>query len=217
VSHDHSTLKQWAAAYVLGALEPVERAEFERHLNACASCQAEVSGLAGLPSLLARAAPDRVDDQAAVDRLTERATTLVQRDFVRQQAAGRRWKYSALGLVAATVVLLVALASTVMSGRTEDGGRSVALEPGAASGTVHVDDRPWGTEISLELQGLEHRSEYYLWAIGSDGSWSAAATWASTPGGVAILTGATSMPLDELDQVLVTSADRADILAVAKP
>jgi hypothetical protein len=48
---------QWDAAYVLGALSPAERREFEEHMSSCASCQAAVSELAALPGLLAQISP----------------------------------------------------------------------------------------------------------------------------------------------------------------
>lgn len=41
-------------AYVLGALEPADRAAVANHLGGCAECRAELAGLAGLPGLLAR-------------------------------------------------------------------------------------------------------------------------------------------------------------------
>ena len=40
------------AAYVLGALSPVERREFEDHLKVCAACASSVGELAGLPGLM---------------------------------------------------------------------------------------------------------------------------------------------------------------------
>jgi predicted anti-sigma-YlaC factor YlaD len=43
--------------YLLGAIEPASRAVVDRHLVACPSCRAELSGLAGLPSLLRRVPP----------------------------------------------------------------------------------------------------------------------------------------------------------------
>ena len=43
-------------AYVLGALSPAERLDFERHLATCDECGRSVRALAGLPGLL-----DRVD------------------------------------------------------------------------------------------------------------------------------------------------------------
>lgn len=45
--------REWDAAYVLGALSPEERREFEAHLAACDECVAAVSELAGMPGLLA--------------------------------------------------------------------------------------------------------------------------------------------------------------------
>jgi hypothetical protein len=48
---------QWDAAYVLGALSPSERREFEEHLSSCAACQAAVSELAAIPGLLAQISP----------------------------------------------------------------------------------------------------------------------------------------------------------------
>ena len=48
----------WDAAYVLGALSPVERREYEEHLAGCSSCQSAVSELAGMPGLLAQVPPE---------------------------------------------------------------------------------------------------------------------------------------------------------------
>ena len=41
-------------AYVLDALQPVERAEIEAHLAGCAGCREELAGLVGLPAMLGR-------------------------------------------------------------------------------------------------------------------------------------------------------------------
>jgi Putative zinc-finger len=48
---------EWDAAYVLGALSPSERREYENHLAGCAGCQGAVAELAGLPGLLAQVPP----------------------------------------------------------------------------------------------------------------------------------------------------------------
>ena len=49
---------QLDGAYLLGALAPGERQEFERHLPGCAECTRAVGELAGLPGLLARVGPE---------------------------------------------------------------------------------------------------------------------------------------------------------------
>lgn len=45
-----------AAAYALGTLDPGERGEFERHLETCASCRAEVQSFHEVAGLLAQSA-----------------------------------------------------------------------------------------------------------------------------------------------------------------
>jgi anti-sigma factor RsiW len=47
-------------AYLLGAIEPGQRAVVDHHLVTCPACRAELSGLAGLPSLLRRVPADVV-------------------------------------------------------------------------------------------------------------------------------------------------------------
>ncbi|MGW4060926.1 anti-sigma factor family protein [Amycolatopsis sp. NPDC004747] len=44
--------RDWDAAYVLGALSPAERREYEGHLGCCASCAEAVASFAGLPGIL---------------------------------------------------------------------------------------------------------------------------------------------------------------------
>ena len=48
---------QWDAAYVLGALSPADRREYEEHLASCPACQGAVSELAGIPGLLGQVSP----------------------------------------------------------------------------------------------------------------------------------------------------------------
>jgi anti-sigma factor RsiW len=40
--------------YVLGAIDPAERAQVDAHLTTCRECRDELAGLAGLPALLSR-------------------------------------------------------------------------------------------------------------------------------------------------------------------
>ncbi|HEY5223465.1 MAG TPA: zf-HC2 domain-containing protein [Microbacteriaceae bacterium] len=69
--------EEWDAAYLLGALSPTERLEFEAHLSGCARCADAVADLAGLPGLLSALDDDealamleadlREDDVSAAD------------------------------------------------------------------------------------------------------------------------------------------------------
>lgn len=40
--------------YVLGAIDPAERALVDSHLAGCRDCRDELAGLAGIPALLSR-------------------------------------------------------------------------------------------------------------------------------------------------------------------
>jgi len=40
--------------YVLGSIEPAERAVVDEHLAYCQSCRDELAGMAGLPAMLGR-------------------------------------------------------------------------------------------------------------------------------------------------------------------
>ena len=40
--------------YVLGAIDPADRALVDAHLTTCRDCRDELAGLAGLPALLSR-------------------------------------------------------------------------------------------------------------------------------------------------------------------
>jgi hypothetical protein len=53
--------------YVLGAIDPAERALVDAHLMTCQECRDELAGLAGLPALLARVNPDEISRICADD------------------------------------------------------------------------------------------------------------------------------------------------------
>jgi hypothetical protein len=53
--------------YVLGAIDPAERALVDHHLATCRDCRDELAGLAGLPALLARVSTAEAIALAATD------------------------------------------------------------------------------------------------------------------------------------------------------
>lgn len=69
----HDPYREWDAAYVLGALSPAERREFEEHLAGCPDCQPAVAELAGMPGLLGQISPD---DAAAMVSATDPSSVL---------------------------------------------------------------------------------------------------------------------------------------------
>ncbi len=87
-------------SYVLGALSPAERLEFEHHLAGCEECSRSVRELAGLPGLLARVDGDVLEQPVADEPLPDTLLPALSREVGR---SGRRRGLLLAGLAAATV------------------------------------------------------------------------------------------------------------------
>jgi anti-sigma-K factor RskA len=165
--HPHPDL----GGYVLGALEPAERADFEEHLAGCERCQAEVAELRGLPELLEQAAPP----VEVPPWLRERTFAAVERAAA-QQRRRRRLRLT-LTAVAACLVLVVAFVggyTLSQVGPFADRGRVIAFalaapDGGAARATAKVRQVGDGLAITMEVSGLAPNppgSVYECWYVG---------------------------------------------------
>jgi hypothetical protein len=165
---------QWDAAYVLGALSPADRREFEEHLATCPQCQTAVSELAAIPGLLAQVSPaDAALLSMAVDNETgpgepaaatgDAETELIEPGpppsllpkMIKKARSRQRRMVAAVAGIAAAVVLLiggVAIASGLLPLRPESPER-VAFSPVVPSGITAVADvipGKDGTQIKVE-------------------------------------------------------------------
>lgn len=210
---DHDELHEWAGAYALGALAPDDRRRFERHLAVCDRCAHDVRVLAPIPGLLGRIEPEDVGAGVS-DQTADEIAGRVRRDEQRLHTSRRRWRAAALASAAVAVIVVSALVLDVgSSGERDDSAVAATVTSSlAVSSEVSTSARGWGTQIELRLAGLPRRAEYQLWVVGDDGEWSVAATWGPTESGGANIIGATSMPTSNVDRVVVTSEDRADVI-----
>jgi anti-sigma-K factor RskA len=85
---DDSDCRGDAAAYVLGALEADEAANFRRHLAGCAVCRDEVTALEGVVSALPMAAPQ----VEAPTSLRRSLMTEVRADAKRRSPGSAGWR-----------------------------------------------------------------------------------------------------------------------------
>jgi hypothetical protein len=169
------TYATWDGSYVLGALSPADREQFERHLAECASCAEAVRDLAGLPGLLSR-----VDEQAVASPPEPAPDTLLPRLVREVRRERRRRARVATGLAAAAVGVVLAGAATVgvltgsdapdpappdaapsaagspSAGSSSDiatpGSDARAMQPVAGApveGWLTLEEVPWGTKITL--------------------------------------------------------------------
>ncbi len=96
-----------SGVYVLGALAPAQRLEFEQHMATCPECRAEVNELAVLPGLLGR-----LDEPSVVGGAAELPTPSMLPSVlakVHRQRRGRRVLAGAAAIVVAVLALVAGL------------------------------------------------------------------------------------------------------------
>ena len=142
-------------AYVLGALSPAERAEYERHLSTCPSCRESVAQLAVLPGLLSRLDPAMVatiETQASPTRLPRLLAKASKRR--RSERRRRRWYSLAASIIAIVLGASVGLGVGMVSASNAPPVLLTSMDSvvgpipmTAKIGLTKVDD---GTEIVME-------------------------------------------------------------------
>ena len=60
-------IRQALGVYVLGAIDPAERAQVDEHLATCSECRDELASLAGLPAMLRKVPVVEAERLAAPD------------------------------------------------------------------------------------------------------------------------------------------------------
>ena len=150
----------WDAAYVLGALAPAERGEFEQHLAGCDGCRAGVAEIAGLPGLLASV------DPADAARLTAAPASgaggaeseipaRLLPDVLASVRRRTRVTRALLGVAAAVLLLLgVGLGSGLLRPGADQPRRLAfsPVEPTTITAVVDVRPLAGGTELDVECQ-----------------------------------------------------------------
>jgi anti-sigma factor RsiW len=209
VSASHAGVRDALGAYVLGALEPAERAAVDGHLGACGECRDALAELAALPGLLGRLSPEEVAEglRPVPEIALEEATSAVSRSQREQGRRLRVWR----GLAAALTIVALLLAAPALLREPAPHVRlapeAVAADAASVEGFAALRERAWGMEVELELQNLPARQGYTLLAVADDGHDTVAATWAATDTGRVSLTGACYLPLEELERMDVVSPE----------
>ena len=159
------------ASYVLGSLEPAERAAFEAHLPGCAPCRGELVSFAGLPGLLSRVSP-----QEAAEGLPTVRPQMLDELLTRAARQQRARRHRILAAAAALILVAGGIVGAVELSQT-----SSARVTSAANGPVHarvqLTGASSGTRITIKLTGVPSGQECHLVAIGKDGNSHDAGSW----------------------------------------
>jgi anti-sigma-K factor RskA len=185
--------RQSLGVYVVGAIEPAERALVDSHLAGCPACREELAGLAGLPALLGRvpaAEAERIAEFperfiADTERGSETISPLLDR--IARQRRARTWRMAAAA--AALVVIAGGSAGAIAATQEHTSPGPAASGPGpgqwdsarATDAGMSLDVKyakaSWGTQLDARVSGIPDGTTCEFWVIGTDGSRWAAGSW----------------------------------------
>jgi hypothetical protein len=214
-------------SYVLGALSPEERLEFERHLSGCPACARSVQQLAGLPGLLSQV-PAEVLESAPAD---EPVPDTLLPALVREVRRGRRRRRWVTGLAAAAAVVIVGAASVAVVTMNDGDGAPSAVptaSPSAremtpvgtdgVSGWLALTSVAWGTRLELTCSyeapshGYYGPPTYVMVIRTRDGGSERVASWKGLSGRTMEVTGATAVGAEDIASVEIRTADGHPVL-----
>jgi hypothetical protein len=219
---------QLLGAYLLGGLEPADIAAFDRHLESCAECRAELDELASLPALLdavpvcdavaltgvaAAAIPVQPAQGTGVVPVPKR---LLDELALRRRKVRLRWS-AAVAAAAAACLAVGVLAGPLLSPPAKpDASYSVQSGDGVQF-TVGLVKKTWGTELAVDGRSLPVDGTYSLWVKDRDGGEDRACAWTATPSGRVRITGATPVQLTSIASVEMRNGQQQTVAVIAVP
>jgi len=135
---DHIRWSEDLAAYMLGALEPGEAAEFERHLAGCEHCRGEMRWFEPAVQTL----PESVERQKPPRSLRESLMAEVRADVRPAKKPRPRWSWRPAMAFAAMVLVVAAVA-----------GYEIGKGGGGEEGASTVVSRSHGITVKMVREG----------------------------------------------------------------
>jgi hypothetical protein len=188
-------IRQLLGVYVVGAIDPAERAYVDAHLAECSACAEELGGLAGLPALLGRVPVAEIEQMTAdggygtpdmAEPPAEMLNSLLERVSARRR--GRRWR-SVLALAAAVAIAAGGTAAVESASQPGSPASTAASQEMAHASNatltseIHYSPTPWGgTAMKIAVTGLDPGTTCQFWVRDGAGQWSAAGNWTTGPG-----------------------------------
>jgi anti-sigma factor RsiW len=191
-------IKQALGVYVLGAIDPAERAQVDEHLSSCQECREELASLAGLPAMLRKvpiveaerlAAAEQDPELAGVPSAEMLSSLIARTTNVRRI---HRWRTVAAAAAVAVVALgggafvANALQSPSAQGSVHPGTTWLQTSGnGPVTGahlTVRYRNEPWGTEMEVNVTGLQPGSVCQFQVTDATGGKSVVGSWKAWPG-----------------------------------
>jgi anti-sigma-K factor RskA len=182
-------IRQLLGVYVVGAIDPAERAVVDGHLESCPDCREELSGLAGLPALLGRvplADAERMSVGHGMPDMDEPSAELLngllQKVAARQR--NRRWR-SILALAAAVAIAAGGTAAVIDTHQPHPAPAAETAQASNArlSAQIRYSPTPWGgTAMRIAVMGIPAGTTCKFWVINAAGHRSYEGSWTIGPG-----------------------------------
>lgn len=230
---DHARYAEWDASYVLGALSPAERREYEEHLESCETCRRAVAELTPMPGLLARLEPERAtalldDAPAPVAAPSPELLAAVRHEAKRRRVRRTRMRAAMAAAAGALALTTVVVPMELAQGPT--GGEVIAFQTVAevpVTATAELTPVAWGTRINLdctyEIEGTDAAGApaegwpYALVVVDRDGKRSELSTWRASPGATARLEAGTAVDLHDIVALEIRAVASGDVLLRGSP
>lgn len=213
--------------YLLGAIEPADRAIVERHLDACPGCREGLASLAGLPALLRRI-PDAESILASAGSGEDDAR--IPPAALLSRTVRIRHRHRALASVAAAA--MIAGTATAVSLVNHGGAQTQTALPAGpawqrtvqaaspATGVwarVRYASRPWGTQIEAQISGVRPGTRCQLWVTGPRGQRLQAGGWVIVAGQAGSwYPGSSPLPATSLSSFEITSVSKTLVKVPAR-
>jgi hypothetical protein len=217
--------RELLGVYVVGAIEPGERAAVDAHLSHCYECREELAGLAPLPALLHRVHP------ADAERIllarppqadpAEPSPEMLDSLLARVEARRRTKRFRAL-FAAAAAVLIAVSGGVAVSEATAQRPPHVKIDVATATRgplvvTVRYSPSNWGgMHMSVRASGFHQWTSCKFWVVTKGGQRVLAGGWIVGPYGDRLWYPAQSyVPESSLAgfQITTSSGARLDIPA----
>jgi anti-sigma-K factor RskA len=176
-------IRQLLGVYVVGAIDPAERAQVDEHLAECQSCRDELAGLAGLPAMLSRVPAEDVERLGllslpeAMQAPDELLNSLIGKVSAKRKS--RMWRSVAAVAAAAVIAAGGAAAASQLTGPATSGAVAEAASANNGHVSAVVDYAPvrWGTAMRVQVSGIKPGTVCQFWVVGKNGTSEYAGAW----------------------------------------
>jgi anti-sigma-K factor RskA len=179
-------IRQLLGVYVVGAIDPAERALVDEHLEWCHDCREELSSLAGLPALLGRVpladAERLAEGDDGVPEESEPPAELLGSLLERVAARRRHRRWRGILALAAAVAIAAGGAAGVVSALQPSSPRPAAEAVQASNegvtAQVSYSSTPWhGSAMRIGVMGIPSGTRCEFWVVGPGGRRWQAGAW----------------------------------------